>query len=241
MSRSLLSYSTVELIFGALAKIVPDRVMAPSGTYPLWIQKFAGQFDDGREFVSNFNAQGGQGALADRDGNSAVVFPGNVASTSVELMEVDTPLTIASKRFRTDSGGPGRHRGGLGQEVVIESRGRHAVQGALSGGRFDVGPQGLEGGGRGARAEIRLNDGPPFPRSARVTLRQNDRAILRQPGGGGFGDPFSRDPDAVLADVRENYVSIEGAARDYGVVIDPATLEIEAAATGAARSRPRTG
>jgi N-methylhydantoinase B len=237
MFRSLLSYYTVELIFGALSKIVPDKVMAPSGTYPLWIQKFAGRFDDGRPFVSHFNAQGGQGALADRDGNSAVVFPGNIASTSVELMEVDTPLVVRRKGFRADSGGPGRFRGGLGQETVIESRTSHPVQGALSGGRFDQGPQGLEGGGRGRRAEIRLNDDPPFTRSTRVTLSKDDRATLRQPGGGGFGDPFARDPNAVLADVREGYVSIEGALRDYGVVIDPATLRIEVSATEAARAR----
>jgi N-methylhydantoinase B len=237
MFRSLLSYYTVELIFGALSKIVPDEVMAPSGTYPLWIQKFAGRFDDGRPFVSHFNAQGGQGALADRDGNSAVVFPGNIASTSVELMEVDTPLVVLRKGFRADSGGPGRQRGGLGQETVIESRTSHPVQGALSGGRFDQGPQGLEGGGRGRRAEIRLNDDPPFTRSTRVTLSKDDRATLRQPGGGGFGDPFARDQKAVLADVREGYVSIEGALRDYGVVIDPATLQIEVSATEAARAR----
>jgi N-methylhydantoinase B len=236
MFRSLLSYYTVELIFGALSKIVPDKVMAPSGTYPLWIQKFAGRFDDGRPFVSHFNAQGGQGALADRDGNSTVVFPGNIASTSVELMEVDTPLVVRRKRLRADSGGPGRYRGGLGQETMIESRTGHPVQGALSGGRFDAGPLGLEGGARGMRAEIRLNDDPPFPRSTRVSLARHDRATLKQPGGGGFGEPLSRDQDAVLKDVREGYVTIEGAARDYGVVIDPATLEIEPAATLARRN-----
>ena len=240
MFRSLLSYYTVEVIFGALSKIVPDKVMAPSGTYPLWIQKFAGQFDDGRPFVSHFNAQGGQGALADRDGNSAVVFPGNIASTSVELLEVDTPLMARSKRFRTDSGGAGRFRGGLGQETVIESRAEHPIHGALSGGRFDVGPRGLEGGKRGENAEIRVNGDPPFTHSTRVTLNKGDHAVLRQPGGGGFGDPFRRDVMAVLADVREGYVTVEGAARDYGVVIDPATLEIDRPATETARSRSET-
>ncbi|MGI9500002.1 MAG: hydantoinase B/oxoprolinase family protein, partial [Geminicoccaceae bacterium] len=185
MFRSLLSYYTVEVIMGALAKLVPDKVMAPSGTYPLWIQKFAGEFDDGRAFVSHFNAQGGQGALVDRDGNAAVVFPGNIASTSAELFEHDTPLMIESKCLLPDSGGPGRFRGGLGQETVIRSLGAHPVRGAVSGGRFLAGAHGIMGGDPGGMAEIRLNDDPPLKRPARLDYQKGDTIRLAQPGGGG--------------------------------------------------------
>jgi N-methylhydantoinase B/oxoprolinase/acetone carboxylase alpha subunit len=224
MYRSLLSYYTVELVFGALAQFAPERIMAPSGTYPLWIEKFAGPGLDGRPFVSHYNAQGGQGAFHDRDGNAAVVFPGNVANSSIELFEAETPLVVERKRFRSDSGGPGRRRGGLGQETVIRSRAPGPITAALSGGRLDEGPSGLDGGGRGARAEIRTADaagreGDPFPRPARATLAPGERAVLRQPGGGGFGDPFAREPERVLADVREGFVTPEGARRDYGVAV----------------------
>ncbi len=240
MYRSLLSYYTVELVFGALAKIAPERVMAPSGTYPLWIEKFAGQFDGGESFVSHYNAQGGQGAFHDRDGNSAVVFPGNVANSSIELFEADTPLVVEKKRFRIDSGGPGRFRGGCGQETMIRSRADAPVTTALSGGRFDTGPLGLGGGRQGAKGEIRTADAAgaerePFPRPTRTSITRGERAVLRQPGGGGFGDPFARDPAAVLADVRDGLVSVEGAARDYGVAIAPGP-EVDQAATAALRA-----
>lgn len=241
MYRSLLSYYTVELVFGALAKIAPERVMAPSGTYPLWIEKFAGFFDSGEPFVSHYNAQGGQGAFHDRDGNSAVVFPGNVANSSIELFEADTPLVVQSKRFRTDSGGPGRFRGGLGQETLIRSRADAPVTTALSGGRFDTGPLGLSGGLQGAKGEIRTADAQggerePFAQPTRTSITRGEFAVLRQPGGGGFGLPFERDPVAVVADVRDGLVSVEGAARDYGVAIEPATLALDEAGTEALRA-----
>lgn len=220
MYRSLLSYFTVELIMGALQKLAPERVMAPSGTYPLWIQKFAGRQADGREFVTHFNAQGGQGAFHDRDGVSAVVFPGNIASTSVELFEYETPMVVRRRALVADSGGPGRFRGGLGQETVLEARAAAPIRSALSGGRFTVPAPGMAGGSHGARGVISINGGEPFKRPDRADLLPGDRVVLMQPGGGGFGPSSERDPAHVTADVREGYVTPEGAKRDYGVVID---------------------
>ena len=235
MFRSLLSYYVVELIYGALAQVIPHKVMAPSGTYPLWIQKFAGQFDDGRSFVSHFNAQGGHGARQDRDGNSAVVFPGNIASTSVELFEVDAPMMCERKAFIPDSAGPGRFRGGLGQEIILRSRAKHRVSGAASGGRFRSGAMGLDGGKEGGRGSIQFNGGKPFERSSQVFYDNGDTIRLCQPGGGGFGDPFSRDPARVLHDVRQGVVSVEAAKADYGVAIDPDVMQVDVAATATLR------
>ncbi|RVT84185.1 hydantoinase B/oxoprolinase family protein [Rhodobacteraceae bacterium CCMM004] len=237
MYRSLLSYFTVEAIMGALHKIAPERVMAPSGTYPLWIQKFSGRGADGRTFVTHFNAQGGQGAFADRDGVTAVVFPGNIASTSVELFEHETPMIVRRRALIPDSGGPGRHRGGLGQETVIENAAEGRVRCALSGGRFHVPAPGLSGGAAGGRGAIRVNDGPDFARPDRADLAPGDVAVLCQPGGGGFGRPDLRDPEAVAADVAQGYVTAEAARRDYAVVLDPATGRVDAAATAALRDR----
>jgi len=122
--QDLARYHAVEVIFGALAQAIPDRVMAPSGTYPLWVPVFAGDADDGQAYVFHFNAQGGQGARQDRDGMSALVFPPNVASTSIEQMEMEAPLLCEQKALVPDSGGPGRQRGGLGQEFVIRNLAR---------------------------------------------------------------------------------------------------------------------
>ena len=231
MYRSLLSYFTVEVIMGALQKLAPDRVMAPSGTYPLWIQKFAGKRADGRDFVTHFNAQGGQGAFHDRDGVTAVVFPGNIASTSVELFEHETPMLVRKRALIPDSGGPGRYRGGLGQETVLEARAAIPIRTALSGGRFHHPAPGMEGGTPGARGEIRVNDGAPFERPDRVDLSAGDRVTLRQPGGGGFGPARERDPAHIDADLRDGYISPEAARRDYTVVLDPNNEQVDAEGT----------
>ena len=235
MYRSLLSYFTVEVIMGALQKLAPKRVMAPSGTYPLWIQKFAGKHADGREFVTHFNTQGGQGAFHDRDGVTAVVFPGNIASTSAELFEYETPLLVRRRALIPDSGGLGRYRGGLGQETVLEARGVTPIRTALSGGRFHHPASGMEGGSHGSKGEIRVNDGAPFERSNRCDLIAGDRVTLRQPGGGGFGTARERDPFRVEADLHDGYITAEAAVRDYSVVLDASGGHVDVAATNAKR------
>lgn len=237
MYRSLLSYFTVEVIMGALQKLAPDRVMAPSGTYPLWIQKFAGKRADGRDFVTHFNAQGGQGAFHDRDGVTAVVFPGNIASTSVELFEYETPLLVRRRALIPDSGGPGKYRGGLGQETVLEARAILPIRTALSGGRFHHPAAGMEGGASGAKGEIRVNDGPAFERPDRVDLTMGDRVTLRQPGGGGFGAAQMRDPALVAADLREGYISLKAAQQEYAVSVDPESGQIDPEATHVLRAK----
>ena len=216
MYRSLLSYFVVEAIMSALHRIAPEMAMAPSGTYPLWIQKFAGHDAGGRPFVTHYNAQGGQGAFADRDGNTAVVFPGNIASTSTELFEHDGPFLVERRMLVPDSGGPGRHRGGLGQETVLRSLSPTPINAALSGGRLVVPAAGMAGGSPGGLGRISVNDGPPFDKAGRVELKAGDRVRLVQPGGGGHGPASERDPDALRRDIEDGYVTAEAARRDYG-------------------------
>ncbi len=241
MYRSLLSYFTVEAIMGALHKLAPGHAMAPSGSYPLWIQKFAGRGADGRSFVTHYNAQGGQGAFHDLDGHSAVVFPGNVANSSAELFEHEAPMLVLRRGLRPDSGGPGRQRGGLGQETVLEARAPAPIRAALSGGRFLAGAPGMDGGSRGACGAIRVNDGAPFKQPGSADLAFGDRVTFTQPGGGGFGRATDRLPARVTADVRAGYVSPEAAARDYGVAIDPATGAVDKAATALLRAGGAAG
>lgn len=236
--RTSLVYYVVEAIFGALAQAIPDKVMAPSGTYPLWLGNFAGRFDDGRPFVLHFNAQGGQGARLDRDGASTLVFPPNVANTPVELLEVEAPLLCEQKALVPDSGGPGRHRGGLGQEVVIRNMAHAPVIASVIGGRFHEGAPGLDDGRAGGTGIVSVNDDPPLGRSSQVLLRHGDAVRMRFPGGGGFGDPLTRAPELVLADVRRGLVSRGRAREDYGVVIT-AEGEIDQDATATLRRAQR--
>lgn len=235
--RTSLVYYCVEAIFGALAQAIPDKVMAPSGTYPLWLPVFAGQSDDGRPFVFHYNAQGGTGARRDRDGMSTLVFPPNVANTPTELLEIEAPLLCEQKALVEDSGGPGRYRGGVGQEIVIRHLASQPAVTSVVGGRFHEGAPGLGGGRPGATGEVRVNDGPPLGQSSVFLLERGESVRLRFPGGGGFGDPFARDAALVLADVRQGLVSAERARTDYGVALRPDLSGIDTAATAGLRGR----
>lgn len=221
MYRSLLSYFTVEALMGAIYQIAPELAMAPSGTYPLWTEKFSGTGPDGRPFLSHYNAQGGQGAFRDCDGNSAVVFPGNIATTSVELFELEAPFLFVSRELRPDSGGPGRFRGGLGQQTVMRCLNQSPVQVAFSGGRLVEPAHGREGAQPGAQGVIQVRDDDPFTRSGREVMKQGDLCRFSQPGGGGYGDPLQRDPALIERDIRLGYVTPKAAAQDYGVTIGP--------------------
>ena len=236
MWRTTVVYFVVEAIFGALARAIPDRVMAPSGTYPLWGGMYAGKLRDGRSFVFHFNAQGGQGALEARDGLSTTVFPPNVANTSVEQMEHEAPLVCERKELVPDSGGPGRRRGGLGQEVVLRNMSGNNIVASIVGGRLKAGAPGLAGGHRGRRGVIRQNDAAAFERSQQVVLKDNDTIHLSYPGGGGIGHPAERAIADVLADVERGFVSREAAQEIYGVAFSDDGTRIDPALTARRRA-----
>jgi len=220
MYRSLLSYFTVEALMGAIYKVAPDLAMAPSGTYPLWTEKFAGVGPDGREFLSHYNAQGGQGAFRDRDGNSAVVFPGNIATTSVELFELEAPYRVISRELRPDTGGAGKFRGGLGQETVMECLNATPVHVAFSGGRLVEPAMGREAALPGTHGVIQIRDDEPFTRSGRGVMEKGDICRFAQPGGGGFGDPMERDCTLIARDLQLGYVTVDAAIQNYGVCVE---------------------
>lgn len=216
MWRTDIVYHIAEAVFVALSRKLPDKVIAPCGTYPLWLSIFAGKMDDGAPFVQHFNAAGGQGAGHDRDGATTTVYPANLSNTPVELLEIESPLVCDQKFLVADSGGPGRFRGGLGQEVVLRNGGVHPIAGTIIGGRYDAGAPGLLGGRAGANGHVRVNDDAPFTGHREISLAPGDRLTLRYPGGGGFGDPTARDRAAVDNDLKEGLVSETQAREAYG-------------------------
>ena len=216
MWRTDVAMCLPEVVFEALGAALPERVMAPSGSYPLWLTILAGQTDSGEPFVAHFNASGGQGAMATRDGHSTTVFPGTITNTPVEMMETEAPVVFERKALRPDSGGAGTHRGGLGQDVIIRSLARAPIAATVVGGRYRKGPNGYAGGSSGAPGAICVNDGHPFPRARQILLEFGDRLSLQYPGGGGYGTPDSRDAERVGRDVTQGLVSAEGARDCYG-------------------------
>jgi len=153
-------------VHGALAAAFPERVLA-EGSANLWNVQFNGTWRDGRPFNMLFFNSGGMGARPTKDGLSSTAFPSGVSGTPVEVVEARSPLMFVKRELRTDSGGPGRNRGGLGHELVI--RGVGADRPYRFSPFFDrvrYPARGLLGGRDGGRGEYRLgSDAAPNPKA----------------------------------------------------------------------------
>jgi N-methylhydantoinase B len=218
--RHVIGHFVPGLIFGALAEAAPDRVQSDNGMMDLMTVQ--GRRRDGRGVSTIYFASGGFGALQGRDGADCRPGPSNMAVVPTEIWEVNTNLTVLSRRMLPDSGGPGASRGGVGQEVALRNDSGHPMTIFCMANRTEFPAVGLLGGRPGAKREHRVNDERVHPKGAYV-LEPGDRVTLVQAGGGGFGDPRGRPAEAVAADVAEGFVTVDGALRDYGVAIDPVT------------------
>jgi len=196
-SRMLIGHYLPMLVFGCLGQVVPDRVMAACGS-PMWGMNQSGLRADGKPYANMFFFNGGMGANHRADGVNCLSWPSNVSSTSIEISERNAPLRFHYKRLRPGSGGAGRHRGGLGQELLIENLdGTTAVSFLAE--RTKIAAFGIEGGHAGAPGELAINGAPVDPKRQYV-LRTGDTVRLATPGGGGHGDPALRDAAAITAD-----------------------------------------
>jgi N-methylhydantoinase B len=238
----------VSVMLGALAQVIPDLVSGDlCGTsFP---NAMGGR--DGRrrrEYVYYEAPTGGNGAYREDDGASAwgnIDF-GNVRTIqSAEALEIGIPLRVEASALRQDSGGEGTTRGGLGIQRELRLLDGEARYSVLSD-RAVVPPFGL--GGASAAAPVKVSvrrDGQEvqFATPGKVTgysIQTDDVVVMQSAGGGGYGDPLSRDPERVRRDVHGGYVSAERAREGYGVVLT-SSGEVDAAATAAQRSRLAAG
>jgi N-methylhydantoinase B len=234
-ARMQIGHFMTEMVFKALAAATPDNIIAESGGTPAQTNIFYGKRHNAAPWLTMIIRGGGLGAGSRMDGHHCAIFPANGANTPVEIFESDTPLIVEERSLVCDSGGPGKMRGGLGRKMTIRvPDDEYAPQGptsiAIQAGRYKYPPHGLFGAGPGAGARFVVNEQTGDPSGLTLCL-PGDVIQFASAGGGGYGDPLQRDPQAVEADVVNGYVSIEKAREDYGVVIDPATLSVDAAAT----------
>ena len=204
-SRMLIGHYLPMLVFGCLGQIVPERVMAACGS-PMWGMNQSGVNAQGKPYANMFFYNGGMGANMRGDGISCLSWPSNVSSTAIEITEHIAPLRVHYKRLRPDSGGSGRHRGGLGQEIAVESRSETPIAVSFLAERTIFPAFGIEGGKAGAPGVLRINGDKVDPKKQYV-LSRGDTVILATPGGGGHGDPEQRNKMALESDIQAGYTS----------------------------------
>ena len=217
--------AVLEAMYDALAKALPDRAPA---AWNRWCGPAISGIDPrSGEFYVNyaFCGMGGGGAMPYQDGPSYVgdgIDLGGLTAPNIETNELDSPHITEYHEFLTDSGGAGKWRGGLGVRYSIKFYDEEPFL-AIFGDGVRNPPFGLYGGRPGSTNYLVINEGTGeegvLPAKGMRQLKRGDVYSIRSSGGGGWGSPHERDVQRVLDDVRDGYVSLEAAAKVYGVVI----------------------
>lgn len=220
--------TVIDTILRALGQALPGKVPAAhAGTYSaqIIVDRSPGARGYHLEAVA-----GGWGAARHRDGNGPFrsMAHGDTPEVPVELQEATYPYRVKRMKLRTDSGGPGRHRGGLGIEKVYDLLGPFGYIAMFD--RTRCPPWGLDGGGDGQPGRVDVfRNGRKIHSVVKddLSLEPGDEVRLYSAGGGGYGPPRERPVEKVVEDVRCGYVSIESAAQDYGVALDESLQAVE--------------
>jgi N-methylhydantoinase B len=178
--------------------------MAAAGS-PLWALTQSGVRADGRPYTTVLFFNGGMGATSAKDGESVLSWPSNISCTPVEVAERNSPLVIRAKRLRPGSGGSGRFRGGLGQDVLIESASARPIVVSFMAERTRYPAPGLGGGVPGGLGDVRINGRRVDHRTQHV-LRKGDLVLVSTPGGGGYGPAGRREAARAARDRTLGYV-----------------------------------
>ena len=206
----------------ALSAALPEQAVGTP--YNLINLTIGGQYQDS-DFVAYLYSEGGFGARATKDGVPGLVslYGGGAKITPVEVFERRYPIVFEEWALWPDSGGPGRYRGGVGSRKtfrIVDAE----VRLSCLGDREHYPPPGVLGGGAGAKHGLIRNIATPEEENLTLKavgfpLQAGDTVTILAGGGGGYGDPLNRDPALVANDVRQGYVTVEHAAREYGVVV----------------------
>ena len=230
-----------DTFFGAMAQAAPDRVIAASNS-SVTTATFSGIHPEtGQFYVYLETIAGGQGAHSAGDGLSGVqVHMTNTSNLPIEALEREYPLLVERYALRTDSGGAGKYRGGLGIQRDIRALHDGVTFSGLAD-RQRMAPWGLDGAGEGAvgRFLLQRTDGSESTLSSKVSdvaLKAEDLISVRTPAAGGYGAPMLREPQAVLRDIIEGKVSAHAATELYGVVLKENEIAVDEGKTWQARA-----
>ena len=211
--RHVIGHLVPDLVLGALAKALPNQILS-EGAGALWNIHMSFRPTEGqsgrRAEVLMFNS-GGMGARPALDGLSATAFPSGVMTMPVEATEQTGPIVVWRKELRPDSGGDGKFRGGLGQIIEIAAQPGHEFDFSAMFDRMAHPARGRAGGGDGAAGDAVLDDGTQMRPKGWQHVPDGRRLVLHLPGGGGFGDPSERAPEARALDRQRGYVVEDGA------------------------------
>ena len=237
--RHIIGHFLPGLVHGALAKVVPERVLA-QGADSLWNTQITGQKTDGEPFTYVFFSGGGMGARPESDGLSATAFPSGIRGVPAEVIESISPVVMHKRELRPDSEGAGRHRGGFGQEMELGVRGEDGGPSWNLSAMYDrtrYPAPGMLGGSDGAAGSVGTASGETLHPKRQQRIPAREHLVLKLPGGGGYGDPLERDPELVRRDVEDGLVSPERALEAYGVVLTDAEHGFVVDEEATARSR----
>ncbi len=236
--RHVIGHMVPDTVYDALDKLLPDLVPAEGAgclcNFQLSIRPRTDQVAPEKAMraeVLTFNS-GGSGARPSVDGLNATAFPSGVMTMPVEATEQVGPILIWRKELRPDSGGAGKFRGGLGQLMEVGAREGHESDISAMLDRIEHPARGRRGGASGGSTTIARSDGSPMQGKGRQFLPHGQRVLMAFPGGGGFGNPADRDPEAVKRDLALGYISERSAIEDYGLDPQVARATLAAAKRG---------
>ena len=217
--RHVMGHLVPDVVLGALHQAMPNTVPS-EGASALWNIQISARASDPASGLPNrevlmFNS-GGTGARPAHDGLSATAFPSGVSTMSVEATEHVGPITVWRKDLREGSGGAGALRGGLGQVIEIEPREGYDFYFNAMFDRVENPARGRDGGLPGGAGAVELADGTRLRSKGRQLVKNGQRLRLSLPGGGGYGDPRSRDRDAIARDIAAGFITADQARTDYG-------------------------